>query len=52
MCDFPLVCSQTYIFTDGEDEELKKKIGKFYDGNVMLGIEMHIVLTYEKPNHT
>lgn len=27
-----LVCLQTYIFTDGEDEELKKKIGKFHEG--------------------
>lgn len=26
------VCPQTYIFTDGEDEELKKKIGEFYEG--------------------
>lgn len=23
------LCPQTYIFTDGEDEELKKKIGTF-----------------------
>lgn len=28
-----LVCLQTYIFTDGEDEELKKKIGEFHVGN-------------------
>lgn len=27
------LCSQTYIFTDGEDDELKKKIGKFYERN-------------------
>lgn len=35
-----LVCSQTYIFTDGEDEELKRKIGEFYEG----GTERHIVM--------
>lgn len=40
----PLVCLQTYIFTDGEDEELKKKIGKFYEGHFMLGTEMRIML--------
>lgn len=28
-----LVSLQTYIFTDGEDAELKKKIGKFHEGN-------------------
>lgn len=38
------LCSQTYIFTDGEDEELKKKIGMFYEGNFMLGTESHFVL--------
>lgn len=38
------LCSQTYIFTDGEDEELKKKIGMFYEGNFMLGTERHFVL--------
>lgn len=37
------LCSQTFIFTDGEDEELKKKIGKFYEGNFMLGTETHFV---------
>lgn len=51
-----LACLQTYIFTDGEDEVLKKKIGKFYEGGFMLGTEMHIVLEkcliYEKPNHS
>lgn len=42
----PFVCLQTYIFTDGEDEELKKKIGKFYEGNFIIfkGTEIHIVL--------
>lgn len=37
------LCSQTYIFTDGEDEELKKKIGTFYEGDFMLGTERHFV---------
>lgn len=31
-----LLCSQTYIFTDGEDEELKKKIGKFYERHIVV----------------
>lgn len=29
----PFVCLQTHIFTDGEDAELKKKIGKCHVGN-------------------
>lgn len=41
---FSLVCLQTYIFTDGEDEELKKKIGKFHEGDFLLGTEMDIVV--------
>ena len=40
----PFVCLQTYIFTDGEDEELKKKIGKFHEGDFLLGTEMHVVV--------
>lgn len=38
-----LLRSQTHIFTDGEDEELKKKIGKIYQGNFVVGTERHIV---------
>ena len=38
-----LVYLQTYIFTDGEDEDLKKKIGEFYEGDFMLGTERHVV---------
>lgn len=43
------ICFQTYIFTDGEDEELKKKIGKFYEGDFILRTEMHIVLLKKGP---
>lgn len=32
-----IICLQTYIFTDGEDEELKKKIGKFNKGDFVFG---------------
>lgn len=39
----PLLRSQTHVFTDGEDEGLKKKIGKIYEGNFVLGTERHIV---------
>jgi len=38
-----LVSSQTYVFTDGEDEELKRKIGKFYEETFMLRTEMCFV---------
>lgn len=36
ICNVSL-CLQTYIFTDGEDEELKKKIGRFYGRDFMAG---------------
>lgn len=37
ICVVSLFCPQTYIFTDGEDEELKKKIGEFHEGGFKSG---------------
>lgn len=37
ICVVSLFCPQTYIFTDGEDEELKKKIGEFHEGGFASG---------------
>lgn len=50
---FPPVslCLQTYIFTDGEDEELKKKIGRFYGGDFMAGNKEEHCLNQKKKQY-